>query len=102
MTTILSLNNWFETTNIHGTSGDQVSDILYSWRTQLDEFEHGLVSKECVWIYMLDAGCYETECKQSFYFFDYKKLDENVTFKFCPFCGNEIKEIMYSTNTLQG
>ena len=36
MTTILSLNDWFEVTS-RGTSGDQVSDILYSWKEQSEK-----------------------------------------------------------------
>ena len=36
MTTILSLTDWFEVIR-RGTSGDQVSDILYSWKEQSEK-----------------------------------------------------------------
>ena len=36
MTTILALNDWFEVIR-RGTSGDQVSDILYSWKEQSEK-----------------------------------------------------------------
>ena len=36
MTTILSLNDWFEVVR-RGTSGDQVIDILYSWKEQSEK-----------------------------------------------------------------
>ena len=36
MTTILSLTDWFEVIR-RGTSGDQVIDILYSWKAQSEK-----------------------------------------------------------------
>ncbi len=90
MTTILPLNDWFEIISRRGTSGDQVSDILYSWKAQLDEREQGIVAKECIWIYMVDEGYYETKCNQSFYFNDGETLAENPTFQYCPYCGKKI------------
>lgn len=99
MTTILSLNDWFEITNKHGTSGDQVADILYSWKAQVDEWANGLVSQECQWLYMVDEGYYETKCNQSFYFGDGETLEENTTLQYCPYCGKKINgDKRYSSN----
>lgn len=91
MTTILSLNDWFEITS-RGTSGDQVSDILYSWKAQVDEWSNGFVSQECEWEYQDDEGYYETKCGYSFYFLEGENLTSNKTFKYCPYCGKSIKE----------
>ncbi len=43
MTAIFSLEQWFEITDKVGTSGDQISDILYSWK---DDREKLLASLE--------------------------------------------------------
>jgi hypothetical protein len=89
MTAIFSLNQWFEIVE-RGTSGDQVHDILYSWKAQTDEWANGLASQECGWLYMVDEGYYETKCNQSFYFVDGETLAENITFQYCPYCGKKI------------
>ena len=99
MTTILSLNDWFEVIK-RGTSGDQVIDILYSWKAQLDELERGLTARECEWEYQNDEGYYETKCGKSFCFNDdgmfLSEEDQGKLqggFKWCPYCGKTIKAI---------
>lgn len=45
MTAIFSLEKWFEITE-RGTSGDQVSDILYSWKKDRAELEATIAAYE--------------------------------------------------------
>jgi hypothetical protein len=107
MTTILSLNDWFEIIK-RGTSGDQVIDILYSWKAQADEWERGLAVQECEWEYQYEDGYYETKCGKSFYFNfdgyldaeDQGKLQDD--FKWCPCCGKVIKEMEYYDSSYDG
>jgi hypothetical protein len=47
--------------------------------------------EKCNWFYMADEGYYETKCNQSFYFNNGETLAENITFKWCPYCGKSIK-----------
>ena len=56
MTAIFSLEQWFEITDKVGTSGDQVSDILYSWK---DDREQLVASLE-KWKRLAKEG--ENEC----------------------------------------
>ena len=51
MTIILSLNDWFEVIR-RGTSGDQVIDILYSWKEQSEkkDAEIELLKEALKWI----------------------------------------------------
>lgn len=56
MTTILPLNDWFEITSKHGTSGDQVMDILYSWKAQLEDWEEGLKADAWKESFILDVN----------------------------------------------
>lgn len=51
----------------------------------------------CQW-YLDDVGgdsVWETECKQSFYFDDSSQPHEN-SFKFCPFCGKGLTQVLRS------
>jgi len=47
----------------------------------------------CEWTYEPYEGSYDTRCNQVFQFTD-GDLDDNPEFKFCPFCGREIKEVV--------
>jgi len=86
MTAIFSLNEWFKIVE-RGTSGDQVMDILYSWKSQLNERENGLKVLECKWEYQEDDGFYNTQCEYAFYF------EDDKDFKWCPYCGKKIVPI---------
>jgi len=55
------------------------------------EIGGGAVNETCQWQNDCD-DTYSTECRNNFFFVDENGLKEN-NFKFCPFCGKEIKEI---------
>ena len=55
MTAIFSLNEWFKIVE-RGTSGDQVFDILYSWKKQLDDWDEGLKADGWKESFILDVN----------------------------------------------
>jgi uncharacterized Zn-finger protein len=65
-------------------------------RTDLDALEAELEKKSdtCEWDgeYSCDCNYYETSCNHNFTFIDGGISDNN--FKYCPYCGKEIEEII--------
>jgi PHP family Zn ribbon phosphoesterase len=53
-----------------------------------------ILGEKCNWKYGEDSdnGYYDTSCENSFQFF-YDKLEDNIGFKHCPYCGKEIQEV---------
>lgn len=99
MTTILSLNDWFELDNRHGISGNHVKDILYSWKAQVDDWEEGFIAKECEWEWQdEEEAYYVTRCGKSFMFTNGDTLSEDKYFTYCPYCGKVIKETEYDSS----
>lgn len=54
------------------------------------ELEAGM--DKCKWIFDINHGYYDTECEEGQYFTD-GGIKENH-YKFCPYCGKEIQEII--------
>lgn len=48
--------------------------------------------EECVWVYWVDEGNYTSECGEEFYFGDGGTLEDNIGFKYCPYCGKLAKD----------
>lgn len=67
----------------HGTSGDQVFQILEDWR-----WSEGIANQECEWRRVEGTFYMETDCGNLFFTNHYEPREAG--FNFCPFCGNEI------------
>lgn len=53
--------------------------------------------KKCTWKFDPSDGYYEASCGYAFYFDDASRLDPcEPEFKFCPYCGLQIKEVGYA------
>jgi hypothetical protein len=46
-------------------------------------------SEKCKWRFVEDMCFYDTSCENAFTFIDGGPLENK--FRFCPYCGNEIK-----------
>jgi len=72
----------------HGTSGEQVFQILRDWRES-----EGIVNQDCKWTLISESESddtvdFETECGSIFV--SSHSWPREDGFNFCPYCGNII------------
>lgn len=51
------------------------------------------LKEKCNWTFDNEQYMYDTECKNAFYFPEGVRLEVEPSFKYCPFCSGEIKEV---------
>ena len=77
---------WSQWCHEHGTSGDQVFQILEDWRES-----EGIVNQTCEWrvdVWSKYHETFKTGCGNRFHANEYWPREDGMNF--CPFCGNEI------------